>query len=176
MKIDIPHPDDIEKLGTQITIHKWDTWSMDHTLAYIIVPMLKQLKETKNGAPLVENSDVPEELHMPADWYDAKFNKNGETDENFFKRWDWVLDEMLFAFESKLINWEDQFSSGEIDRIMVPVDKEGNEVPKDEAEYFRWDQGPNDTYKVDWDGRNAYQERITNGFRLFGKYYESLWD
>ena len=30
----------------------------------------------------------------------------------------------------------------------------------------------------DWDmeGMKAEQERISNGFRLFGKYYESLWD
>ena len=25
-------------------------------------------------------------------------------------------------------------------------------------------------------GRNAHQERMTNGFKLFGKYFESLWD
>jgi hypothetical protein len=30
--------------------------------------------------------------------------------------------------------------------------------------------------KVDWDGLKAHQERKTNGYRLFGKYYEGLWD
>jgi hypothetical protein len=29
---------------------------------------------------------------------------------------------------------------------------------------------------VDWEGMKAEQARITNGFRLFGKYYEGLWD
>jgi hypothetical protein len=28
----------------------------------------------------------------------------------------------------------------------------------------------------DWDYDMAYQARISNGFRLFGKYYEGLWD
>ena len=28
----------------------------------------------------------------------------------------------------------------------------------------------------DQDGVKAEQKRISNGFRLFGKYYESLWD
>jgi hypothetical protein len=26
------------------------------------------------------------------------------------------------------------------------------------------------------DERNAIQKRISNGFRLFGKYYQALWD
>jgi hypothetical protein len=26
------------------------------------------------------------------------------------------------------------------------------------------------------EGMQRVQERITNGFRLFGKYYENLWD
>ena len=37
-------------------------------------------------------------------------------------------------------------------------------------------EGPNHTRVYDWEGRKAYQERISNGFRLFGKYYENLWD
>jgi hypothetical protein len=45
-----------------IKIDKWDTWSMDHTLSPIILPMLKQLKEVKHGAPNVEDEDVPEHL------------------------------------------------------------------------------------------------------------------
>jgi hypothetical protein len=30
--------------------------------------------------------------------------------------------------------------------------------------------------RFDKEGYNKYRERINNGFRLFGKYYESLWD
>mgnify|MGYP000689951033 CR=1 FL=1 len=135
MKIDIPHPDEIDSLGTQITIHNWDTWSMDHTLSYIIVPMLIQLKETKHGAPAVEFKDVPEELHPPEGQI-SKLYTHGETDDNYFKRWDYVLDEMIWAFTYKRDNF---------DTLM------------------------------DKDSKLA-QERMSNGFRLFGKYYESLWD
>lgn len=76
-----------------VKLHKYDTWSMDNTLACIIYPMLLQLKATKHGAPMVEDIDVPPELHkvLPASPYDV--------DDNHFKRWDWVLDEMIFAFE-----------------------------------------------------------------------------
>jgi hypothetical protein len=37
-------------------------------------------------------------------------------------------------------------------------------------------RGPNDTKVYDWEGRKAYEARIQNGFRLFGKYYQNLWD
>jgi hypothetical protein len=160
----------------EVKIDPWDTWSMDHTLTHIIVPMLKQLKETKHGAPQVDYKDVPEELRPTRKEINA-YKKDGTTDDNFFKRWDWCMDEMIFAFESKLDDeWETQFWSGESDRITVPVDEDGNEVAKEDAKYFEWRKGPNDTFEIDWEGRKAYQERISNGFRLFGKYYEALWD
>jgi hypothetical protein len=38
------------------------------------------------------------------------------------------------------------------------------------------EKGSNHTYTVDNEGKKAYHDRITNGYRLFGKYYESLWD
>src|SRR5210317_1360023 len=41
----------------KIQIDRYDTWSMDHTLALLVVPMLKQLKETKHGAPYVDVED-----------------------------------------------------------------------------------------------------------------------
>lgn len=81
-----------------VRIDPWDTWSMNYTLAHIIIPMLKQLKETKHGAPFVEQEDVPEHLRAPKDFDSA----SGDVDDNFFKRWDYVLDEMIFAFESEL--------------------------------------------------------------------------
>jgi hypothetical protein len=157
-----------------IKIDRWDTWSMDNTLANIILPMLKQLKENKQGAPNVDLQDVPTEL-WPTTTEQKKYQRNGETDPNFFKRWDWVMDEMIFAFESKFNDWEDQFYSGEHDRITIPVDEDGNEVAREDAVYYEWRQGPNDTFKIDLEGLKAYQERISNGFQLFGKYYESLW-
>ena len=37
-------------------------------------------------------------------------------------------------------------------------------------------EGPNHTYKVDQKGMKKYRDRVANGFRLFGKYYDHLWD
>ena len=139
-----------------VKIDRWDTWSMDHTLAYIIVPMLKQLKEEKHGAPMVDNEDVPLDLHMPNKWYEDKYNRNGETDPHFFDRWDWVMGEMIWAFEQKTIDWEEQYYG---------------EWVEDESKMFGGHH-----INADDEGRKKHHERMVNGFRLFGKYYECLWD
>ena len=122
-----------------VHIDKWDTWSMDYTLADIVLPMLKQLKETNQGAPYVYPEDVPSKLR-PTKQELLQYNKQGETDPKWFDRWDWVMDEMIYAFDCK--------------------------ANKDEV-YMRFD---------DREEIQKEQDRISNGFRLFGKYYENLWD
>jgi hypothetical protein len=157
-----------------VKIDYWDTWSMDHTLAHIVLPMLRQLKEKKHGSPSVDDEDVPEHLRSTA--APAKENE-WDTDENWFKRWNWVMDEMIFAFNCKLDDsWEEAFREGEIDWISVPVDKDGNEVAKGEHRFWQMKDGPNHTYKCDYEGMKVVEARIQNGFRLFGKYYQGLWD
>lgn len=157
-----------------VKIDRWDTWSMDHTLGRIALPMLRQLKATKHGAPLVDDEDVPEHLRSTA----APPRENEyDVDDNHFLRWDWVMDEMIFAFEHRLDDsWQDQYRSGEHDLVWTPVDADGNEVPRGEHRYFRMDRGPSDTYECDYDAIRKVEERIQNGFRLFGKYYQGLWD
>ena len=46
----------------KVRIDPYDTWNMDRTLAVIILPMLKQLKQTKHGSALVDDEDVPPEM------------------------------------------------------------------------------------------------------------------
>jgi len=157
--------DSKKKRTIKVHIDRWDTWSMDHTLAYIVLPMLKQLKERKHGAPHVDPKDVPKELQPKKQT--KKQKDNGETDSTHFDRWDWVLDEMIFAFDSKVNDgWEDQFETGETDLQWKKLE-DGD---------YQMVNGPNHTREYDWEGRKKYEERISNGFRLFGKYYQNLWD
>ena len=124
----------------RIEIEPFDTWNMDYTLAMIVLPMLQQLQKTKQGSPSVDDEDVPEELRSTS----APPKENEwDTDDNWHKRWDWVLDEMIYAFDSK--------------------------VTKEEV-YMRFD------IATERDAIQKEQERISNGFKLFGKYYEGLWD
>ena len=116
----------------KVEIEPHDTWNMDVTLAHIIHPMLIQLKQTRHGAPAVEKGDVPLGMEMSEEAM-AKYEELGEVDGKFFVRWDWVLDEMIWAFEQKILDADETV----------------------EEEYY---------------------SRMSNGFRLFGKYYEALWD
>ena len=86
MKVSIgPFTDDGEAQEMSIHIDEYDTWSMDHTLAPIILPMLKQLKETKHGSPEVDDADVPEELRSTSA---PPKEKDWDIDDNWHKRWD----------------------------------------------------------------------------------------
>jgi hypothetical protein len=153
-----------------VKIDKWDTWSMDSTLGMIALPMLKQLQASKHGAPFVDDEDVPEELKSTS--APAKENE-WDTDDNHFKRWDWVMDEMIFAFEHHVNReWEEAYSSGVMDHKSVACEWYENGKPK----MFRMTDGPNHTYKCDYEGMKVVEDRIKNGFKLFGKYYQNLWD
>lgn len=152
-----------KKRKVQVRIDRWDTWSMDNTLALIILPMLKQLKASKHGSPLVADEDVPEHLRSTA--APPKQN-NYDTDDLHHDRWEWVLDEMIFAFNSLVDDsWEEQFHSG--DGVGLVFKKLENGMSEMVSTGTR-------TY--DFEGRKEYQKRISNGFRLFGTYFQSLWD
>jgi hypothetical protein len=126
---------------------------MHKNLSLIILPMLKQLRDTKHGCPSTDDKDVPEHLRSTAappkeDEYDI--------DANHHLRWDWVLNEMIWAFEQKTYDWESQYY--------------GEWEPSKDKPLGGHFLNPDD------EGRKKHQERMTNGFRLFGKYYEALWD
>jgi hypothetical protein len=155
-----------------VKIDHYDTWSMDHTLAHIVLPMLKQLKKYKHGSPLVDDEDVPEGIGLRSTEAGPKENEY-DTDDNHHKRWEWVMDEMIFAFECKMDDsWEDAFREGEIDLKSVPCAWDENGKPT----MYRMEDGPKNTYKCDYDGMKVVHDRIQNGFRLFGTYYSALWD
>lgn len=157
----------------KVKIHKYDTLNMENTLAIIILPMLKQLKKTKQGSPLIEDLDVPKELRSTS----APMVEGWKPDDNFYKRWDWVLEEMIWAFEQIVDDSAaDQFHSGNVDIETIPVDKHGNEVELKDAEGFKMRKTEKDTYVFNKEGYSKYQKRINNGLMLFGKYYQALGD
>jgi hypothetical protein len=138
-----------------VKIDRWDTWSMDHTLAHIIHPMLVQLNETKHGAPFTEDKDVPKELRSTS----AKPKENEwDTDEFHFARWDYILNEMIWAFEQELKDDDEHQFFDHSDTKGLPFEQAIGKI------------------KVDRKGLNAHQKRKANGLRLFGRYYQNLWD
>jgi hypothetical protein len=146
---------------TKVRIDDHDTWGMDSTLAYIILPMLKQLKRTTRSASAVEDKDVPKELRSTS----APVKENDwDVDGNCFDRWDWVLDEMIWAFSQVNEGWENQYYD--------ETGKSHMEDREHDMSELVWDKKP----VIDKNGLKAHGKRMQNGFRLFGKYYSDLWD
>lgn len=129
------------KRKLKVRIDDYDVWGAHHTLAMVIHPVLVRLKEKKKGAPYTDNSDVPKHLRSTA--YPKKKTKY-DTDGGHFLRWDWILNEMIWAFEQESNEDAD-------DQFFV-----GGSYDKEKA--------------------IAWQARKSNGRRLFGKYYDNLWD
>lgn len=136
----------------KVKLSKSDIWSVDAVAAGMLLPLMKKLKAEKQSAGFVDNEDVPEELR-------------GEDEDNIFEKYNWVLDEIIWALEQSNIDWEDQYVSGTHDMHTVEV----------ENGLFEWVKGPNDTFKIDSEGINAHYERMKRGMILFGKYFWSFW-
>ena len=142
----------------KVKIDKFDTWNMDSTLAIIILPMLKQLKETKHGYPISLCEGSSNSAQYCFDFYEETEDAVWTTAE---KRWNDIFDEMIWAFTQLQpdYDWEEQYwiKSPKID--------------------FRGSNGEMAlSGELDVEGMRAHQNRITEGLKLFGQYYQNLWD
>lgn len=147
------------KRKVKVRIDPWDSWNADQTLSLIILSVLKQLRESKYGSPFVEYDDVPE--HLRPDHNEVvKMLKDdpGWVDEKFHDRWEWVIGEMIWAFE-QVCSEDDEMQFYE-----YPEDMRGDITSVTKQ------------IKIDHDGLKAHKARKQNGFRLFGRYFSSLWD
>jgi len=85
----------IDKFKTRkvdVRIDPYDTWSMDHTLALIVHPMLVQLKAANHGYFSSDADDAPQ------------IGKGEETDYGgndtlALDRYNWIMDEMIWTFD-----------------------------------------------------------------------------
>lgn len=149
----------------KIKLHDYDVWNMDSTLAYIILPLLRKLKDVKHGSPgdLIEFQQTSNSVQFCFDFYQ-------DGDELAWKKghehWEAILDKIIWSFEQLNTDWEDQFHSGEHDIYFEKI--EG-------TEYSAMKRGPKDTHKFDAEGYNKFQAKMQEGFELFGKYYRNLW-
>lgn len=164
------------KRKVNVHIDGYDVWGADHTLAMIIAPTLKTLKEIKHGYPHVDNEDVPEELRMGDDDRE-KLEHDGSVDSKHEARWDYVLGEMIWAFEQHAdpSDGDNQFyhNSDQLEMVFTPLE----DGTKASTLSFNHQKDPSKPkYWVDREGLKKHHERKRNGVRLFAKYYEALWD
>ena len=103
-----------EERVIDIKIDNYDTWNADHTLALIIYPLLQKMADDKPGAPGTDDEDVPEHLRRE----NAKPKENyWDTDEFWYDRWDWILEEMTWTFkELSECTWESLYYENGFDK------------------------------------------------------------
>ncbi len=114
----------------------------------------------------------------------ARLKEDGTTEE-----WNETVERCINGAQKIDDRADDQFHTGETDILWRKVDIEGNvldetlykmgETPESKPKkehYWEMVEGPNHTHKFDKEGWEKWNARKSNGFRLFGKYFEALWD
>lgn len=152
----------------KVHIDNWDIWNADLAIALIVHPLLLKLRESGHYAGFIHDDDVPEEL------------RNGDSNDGdmYFKKSDYILDKMIFAFEH-LANpeWEDEYIDIQGDMKFIAIDLDNNEVDADEYDgeiMYRVDMSDVSNHTDD-DTIAKINEEIREGLRLFGKYFRTLW-
>lgn len=161
-----------------ITIDNHDTWNLDHSLALIIYPALLQLKANKHGIPSEIVDNVGGEDWVAQDSFDFYKETHQESWEIAAKRWDEILDKMIWSFKQLCMDdYGDLYHHGKTDWDFVEADKQyPNPVTGVmEPTYQLVDKNP-DEHWFDNEGHQLHEDRIQEGLTLFGKYYRSLWD
>jgi len=145
----------------KIVLDPEDSWSADLTIAKIAVPVLKQLKKTKHGYGLIDDSDVPDYL-------------KSHNDEHCEKKYEWVLDEIIWSLTERANNEE---NAPDLPDSFPLFD----ECPDGSSGGFSWkrreySKEEQQIYDEFIEKTTEYENRIQNGCRLFGTYFQTLWD
>lgn len=173
-----PFPKIGNRRKIDIQIDKFDSWSLDHTLAMIIYPALLQLKENKHGVPSTLVDDVGGEDWSEQQSFDFYRESHNEAFNDACKRWDEILDKMIWSFQQIAVDdYDSKYHHGKSEYDWVESDKTfPNPVTgKVEKTYQMVDKNP-DEHWYDSQGHMLHEARIQEGLELFGKYYRSLWD
>lgn len=164
-----------QKIDVQIERH--DTYSTDHTLAHIIYPMLLQLKDTKHGVP-AEFADVGGEDYSSQRCFDFYNETQREAFDEGCKRWDEILDKMIWSFEQLVkSDYDSQYHHGKPNWDWIKTDEKffNPMTNKLEETYQIVDKNPKEHW-YDHEGHMLHEDRIQEGLELFGKYFRNLWD
>ena len=161
-----------------VKVENFDTWSLDHTLASIILPALIQLKHTKQGVPSEFTDRIGGDFDSNLVFDFIKEDEN-EVFNQLCDKWDEVLDKMIWSFLQLSIedDYDHQYHHGKMDFEWIKSEHTYTDpiTGKTEKTYQMKDKNPG-SHWYDSVGQNLHEERINEGLELFGKYYRSLWD
>lgn len=165
--------------GRKVRVHidASDTWGMDHTLAYIILPMLIHLRDTKHGVPHefaeVGGEDFVQQLSF--DFYTETYTESFNAG---VAQWNECMNKMIWSFEQILRDeYSDIYhhgSSGDV--IWTPSGTSYNPLTQQQEEVSEMTFSDPQGRYWDRDGHEIHGARIQEGLDLFGKYFQNLWD
>jgi hypothetical protein len=162
-----------------IKIENFDTWSLDHTLASIILPALIQLKHTKHGVPSGFTDRIGGDFDNNL-VFDFIKEDDTEVFDQLCDKWDEALDKMIWSFLQLSIedDYDSQYHHGKME---IAWEKLPNELHPDpvtgvnEPLYQMVDKNPGEHW-YDHIGSQEHEKRIQEGLELFGKHFRDLWD
>jgi hypothetical protein len=158
-----------------VKVERWDTYSMDHTAALIILPLLLQLKQSKMGVP---NEFVDRFGGDSDNNYCFDFLKD---DENYVfdqgcKKWDEILEKIIWSFQQLVDDsYDSKYYHGEMRIGWKPIEIPNPTTGTLTKAYEMVDENPNEHW-YDHVGHMLHEDRIQEGLELFGKYFRALWD
>lgn len=165
----------------KVVIHNYDAWSADHTLAKIIAPLLRKVKEGKHGVPSEFLTKEYNGLVSSKEFWDEKgegplHDKADVLFKEAEDEWDKTLDHMIWAFEEyNKDSWDDPYWTGEHGEFESVGSGETfwNPITKKDEQVFEMKLTGNS--ECDWDARAKHWDRMQEGINLFAKHFSSLW-
>lgn len=156
-----------KKRVVDIKTDPWDHWNAGITMAMLCLPILKDLREHRTGTPWTEHADGPWYYRFLREEDEHAWDERGSYCD---ERWRWIMDEIIWSLEQIAgdRDWEEAYTHGFSDIVWEPCE--------DNPKLCKMGRGPNDTWWWDQSGHIKHQEKIRNGLRLLGRYWESMWD
>lgn len=152
-----------------------DCWNLAETLGEVILAYLVHFRGMKRmGYPCAILSKKEMEKRSTTDISDEK--AWDRMDEVATKRWDRILDEMIFAFEyivdeEKFAPFPDDLPDIFLGDEDMPLDEYNERFNKTLAS---WNDCPS---YIEYKKKHAEcEKRCEKGLKLFAKYYRNLWD
>jgi hypothetical protein len=103
MKVDLgPYKSKGDRRKIKVHVDRYDTVSLDHTLALIILPCLIQLKNTQQGMPVIKEVDVDpnqESFDFDDDLESMQYEKNTMI-------WNEIMDKMIWSFQQLTVDYK----------------------------------------------------------------------
>lgn len=148
----------------EVILDKEDTWNMDFTVATIVAPLIKQLRETTHSYAAIDKEDVPQELHQT-------YGTQGEHTEKYsVQAYEWVLNEIEWAMNeiSNENKNEPPYHTKTGTMEFGEIDLKTRTGP---LIFDGWESTPESVA-----ANKAYHDRIQGACVLLGKYLTTMWD